>query len=89
VYSNASASVAFLENDAATSVTVVFQGRSVTLSPTSVMVYDAVKHTPVFDTFSVQAPSVQREFEQVGCVYMCVHVCVVHLRLGVYAIQVA
>lgn len=65
VYSNSSASVAFLENDAATAVTVQFQGHSVTLSPSSVLVYDAVAHTPVFDTFSVQAPITQREFEQV------------------------
>jgi hypothetical protein len=65
VYTNATSSVAFLENDVNASVTVQFQGQQVTLSPLSILIYDALAHAPVFDTFAVQPPVLQRQFVQV------------------------
>ena len=65
VYSNATSSVAFIENDAALYVQVLFNGVQLTLSPSSVLIYDVHAQAAVYDTYAVEAAATHREFQQV------------------------
>ncbi len=65
IYSNASHSVAFIENDSADYVLAKLGSLQVNLSPSSILIFDLTSNTPVYDTWAVAPPTTTRAFQHV------------------------
>ncbi len=66
VYANATTSVAFIHNEANVWVLTKFQGLELDMTPGTVFVFDMNENVGVFDSYSIDPPTVQRQFTDVS-----------------------